>query len=183
MSNKQVGITATADKSLDVRARAVSFLKRFLVYLCLHVFGFAPRWAAPVMNETEKRFREAERRLDEMLRRDEAVITARGIIISDWSGRTYHYKNEYLSWSYWFETRRARGSEIEKVWVTVSLEEHDVGVVEVRRGAEIFQIGKLSRWQSATEELLPLAEMARLGLASIVLEAIQAGEGEVADVA
>jgi hypothetical protein len=67
------------------------------------------------------------------------------------------------------------------VWVTVSLEEHDVGVVEVRRGAEIFQIGKLPRWSSGTEELLPLEEMVHRGLASIVLEGIQAGEGEAAD--
>jgi hypothetical protein len=163
---------------MDVRA--MTFLKRFLVSLWLRVFGFAPRWAAPVMKEAEKRFREAELQLDELLRRDEAVIAARGITIADWSARTYHYKNDYLSWSQWFEIKRPRGSEIEKVWVTVSLEEHDVGVVEVRRGAEIFQIGKLSRWQSATEELLPLAEMARRGLASIVLEAIHAGEGEVA---
>lgn len=159
----------------------MTFLKRFLVYLCLRVFGFAPRRAAPVMNETEKRFREAERQLDEMLRSDEAIIAARGITISDRSARKYHYKNEHLSWSYWFETRRARGSEIENVWVRVSLYEHDVSTLKVSRGAEIFQIGKLRRWSSGTEELLPLEEMAHRGLASIVLEGIQAGESEVAD--
>ena len=158
----------------------MTFLKRFLVSLCLRVFGFAPRWASPMINEAEKRFREVERQLDELLRSDEAVITARGIIISDWSGRTY-FRNDYLSWCQRFETRRPRGSEIEKVWVRVSLDEHDVSTLSVWRGAEIFQIGQLSRWQSTTEELLPLAEMARRGLANIVLEAIHAGEREVAD--
>lgn len=159
----------------------MTFLKQFLVSLCLRVFGFAPRRAAPVLKEAEKRFREAERQLDELLRRDEAVITDRGITISDWSGRTY-FRNDHLSWSQRFEIKRPRGSEIEKVWIRVSLYEHDVGVVEVWRSAEIFQIGQLSRWQSTIEELLPLAEMARRGLASFVVEAIHAGEREVAAV-
>jgi hypothetical protein len=166
---------------MDVRALTVTFLKRFLVSLCLRVFGFAPRWATPMVNETEKRFREAERQLDELLRRDEAIIAARGITIADWSGRKYHYKNEHLSWSYWFETRRARGSEIENVLVAVSLNEHEASTVRVGRSAEIFQIGKLPRWSSGTEELLPLEEMVHRGLANIVLEAIHAGEREVAD--
>jgi hypothetical protein len=160
----------------------VTFLKQFLVSLCSRIFGFAPRREAPVMKDAEKRFREAERQLDELMRRDEAVITARGITISDWSARKYHYKNEHLSWSYWFETRRARGSEIEKVLVVISLNELEASAVSVRRSAEIFQIGKLPRWSSGTEELLPLEEMAHRGLASIVLEAIQAGESEVAGV-
>ena len=165
---------------MDADGETVTFLKRFLVSLCLRVFGFAPRWAAPMINEAEKRFREVERQLDELLRSDESVIAARGIIISDWSGRTY-FRNDHLFWCQDFEIKRPRGSEIEKVWVRVSLYEYDVSTLCVSRGAEIFQIGQLSRWQSATEELLPLAEMARRGLASIVLEAIHAGEGEAAD--
>ena len=136
-----------------------------------------------MMNEAEKRFREAERQLDELLRRDEAVIAARGITITDRSARAYHYKNEYLSWVYSFETRRARGSEVEKVWVWVSLYEHDVGVVRVWRRAEIFQLGQLSRWQSTTEQLLALEKAVRDGLSSIVLEAIRAGETAAAGAA
>src|SRR5687767_307735 len=59
-------------------------------------------------SEVEKRFREAERRLDELLRGDEAALAARGVAVADWSVRAYNYKSEYLCWSYRFETRRAR---------------------------------------------------------------------------
>ena len=131
------------------------------------------------MDEAEKRFREAERQLDELLRRDGAVIAARGITITDESSRAY-YKNDCLSWSYRFETRRVRGSEVEKVWVLVSLYEHEPASLRVWRRAEIFQIGQVSRWQSTTEEMLPLEEVARGGLSSIVLEAISAGEAAAA---
>jgi len=132
------------------------------------------------MTEAEKRFREAERRLDEMLRSDEAVIAAGRVTISDRSARVYHYKNESLSWSYRFETRRARGSEIENTSVTVSLYEHEPDLLRVCGLAEIFQIGQLSRWRSKTEALLPLGEVERGGLASIVLDAIRTGEELVA---
>lgn len=135
------------------------------------------------MDEAEKRFREAEHQLDELMRRDEAVIAACGITIFDESARAYHYKNEYLSWSYRFEARRARGSEVEKVWVLVSLDEHDPASLRVWRQAEIFQIGQLSRWRGTTEETLPLGEVARCGLASIVLEAIHMGKAAAAAVA
>src|SRR5688572_13000499 len=109
-------------------------------------------------SEVEKRFREAERRLDELLRGDEAALAARGVAVADWSVRAYNYKSEYLCWSYRFETRRARGSEVEKVSVGVSFHEGDEGAVRVWRCAEIFQVGSLSRWKSTTERLLPLED-------------------------
>lgn len=128
----------------------------------------------------EKQFREAERQLDELLRRDEPVIAARGVAVSDRSARAYHYKNETLSWDYRFETRRERGSEVEKVSVSVSLREDDAGALRVTRCAEIFQVGKQSRWRSTAEEVLPLDEAVRRGLSSIVLEAISEGEAAAA---
>jgi hypothetical protein len=136
-----------------------------------------------MMNEAEKRFHEAERQLDELLRRDEAMIAARGIAITDRSVRAYNYKSDCLVWDYTFEVRRARGSEVEKVWVWVTLYEHDAEVVRVWRSAEIFQIGKLSRWQSTSERLLALDKVVRDGLSSIVIEAIRAGEAAAAGAA
>ena len=130
--------------------------------------------------EVEKRFREAERRLDELLRGGGAAIAARGVAITDSSVRTHTYKSEYLCWNHWFETRRARGSEVEKVTVWVSLHEGDEGVVRVWRCAEIFQVGSLSRWRSTAERLLPLEEVARRGLAGVVLEWVSAGEAAAA---
>lgn len=136
------------------------------------------------MKEEEKLFRESERRLDELMRRDEAAILAEGITITDWSARAYHYKNEHLSWSYWFEIKRARGrgGEIEKVSVTLSLYEHEPDSLRVKSGAEIFQIGQLSRWRDTKEEILSLDEAARRGLSNIVLEAIRAGKTAAAAV-
>lgn len=136
-----------------------------------------------MIKEEEKRFREVESQLDMLLHRDEAIIAARGIVITDWSARTYHYKNDYLSWCFRFDTKRARGSEIEKVWVLVSLDEADVTALRVWRRAEIFQIGQLSRWQSTTEELLSLETAIRDGLSSIIFEAIRSGKAACADVA
>ena len=137
---------------------------------------------ARMNGEVEKRFREAEGRLDELLRRDEAAIAARGVAVTDWCVREYGYHREYLRWGYLFETRRPRGSEIEKVMVEVSLDEGDPSAVRVWRCAEIFQVGSLSRWRSTAERLLPLEDMVRRGLADIVLEWVSAGEAAAAAV-
>jgi hypothetical protein len=127
-------------------------------------------------SEAENKFREAERQLDLLFREAEPVIAARGISVADDSARSYHYKNEYLSWRYRFETRQPRGSEIAKVWVVVSLDECNLTVLKVWRRAEIFQPGQLSRWESTTEEQVPLDTAMQGGLSSIIVEAIQAGE-------
>jgi hypothetical protein len=135
------------------------------------------------MNEAEKRFREAESQLDGLLGESAAAIAALGVTIEDRSVRRYGHWREYLSWHYRFETRRARGSEVQKVWVEVSLAEADAGAVRVWRGAEIFQVGQFSRWKSTAEEVLPLSEVARGGLSGIVIEGISAGEAAAAAVA
>src|SRR4051794_38659144 len=52
-----------------------------------------------------------------------------------------------LSWSLRFAARSARGSEVEKVWGTVSIYEADPMTAKVWRRAEIFQIGARPRWE------------------------------------
>jgi hypothetical protein len=133
------------------------------------------------MHDVEKRFREAERQLDEMFRKDAAALAGRRIAVTEESGRAYHYQNEHLFWRLRFETRSEQGSEIQKVWGWLSLNEHDTNTLKVWRRAEIFQMGKQSRWHDTVEELLPLAEAARRGLASIILEAIDGGEAAAAE--
>lgn len=135
-----------------------------------------------MVREEEKRFREAEGRLDEMLRRAEVAIAASGVAVSDWSVRAYAH-NDYLRWSHLFETRRPRGSEVEKVMVEVSLDEGEPDAVRVWWRAEIFQVSSLSRWQSAGDKRLPLEGVERQGLVAIVLEAVEAGEAALAAVA
>jgi hypothetical protein len=135
------------------------------------------------LTREEKRFREAERRLDELLRNDEAKIAAHGIAIADESGRELHYKNEYLEWRYRFEIKRARGFEMEKVWTVVSLDENNVSEVRVWIRAELFQVGQSSRWQSTTEHLLPIERVVQQGLEGVVLEAMREGQAAAAGAA
>jgi hypothetical protein len=68
------------------------------------------------------------------------------------------------------------------VRVDVSPDEGEPGSIRVCRSAEIFQVGKLSRWRSSAERLLPLESVMRRGLAGVVLECISAGEAEAAAV-
>jgi len=134
------------------------------------------------VSDLEAAFREVEGRLDDVLRRDAAVIAAHGVSIADDSARTYHYKNAYLVWSHRFESRRARETDIQKVAVAVTLVEGDVATVTIRRRAEIFQLGKLSRWENTVENRRPLEEILSEGLAAVVLQAIRAGEEAAARV-
>ncbi len=111
------------------------------------------------------------------------MLVANGITITDRSSRAYNYKTESLSWYYWFETRRTRGSEVEKVLVSVCLDEANPRVLKIGKLADIFQIGQRSRWQNYTEELLPLENAVRIGLSNIVMEAVRAGKAAAAEVA
>ncbi|ADB15125.1 hypothetical protein Psta_0435 [Pirellula staleyi DSM 6068] len=129
-----------------------------------------------MITAVEHQFREAEHLLDELLRREQAILIARGIVIVDESARTYHYKNDSLSWSHRFEIRQWRGSEVEKVWVVLSLDESNVVALRVWARAEIFQIGQASRWESTAEELRPMDSVLKTGLSSIILEAICTGQ-------
>jgi hypothetical protein len=132
------------------------------------------------MNEAERNFRETERKLDELLSSDEAVIASRGVTVADRSLRAYGAGGDHLSWIHWFEIKRARGSEVEKVRVILSINEQDADLLSVSKCSEIFQIGKQSRWKTTAEEVLSVEEAVRRGLASIVLEAIREGQATAA---
>jgi hypothetical protein len=127
-------------------------------------------------SEVEAHFREAERQLDDALQRDRTTIAADGIEVFDDSQRGYHYKNSYLSWSLRFESRSARGSEVEKVWGTVSVHEADPTAVKVWRRAEIFQIGARPRWEKTVERNVPLQSLLRIGLATTVAHEVADGK-------
>jgi hypothetical protein len=127
-------------------------------------------------SEVGAQFRDAERQLDDALRRDRATITASGIEVIDDSARTSHYKNGYVSWSLRFESRCARGSEVEKVWGTVSVHEVDPTIAKVWRRAEIFQIGAHPRWEKTDEREMPLQSLLRDGLATTVIQEFAEGK-------
>jgi hypothetical protein len=128
-----------------------------------------------VTSQPEAQFRDTELQLDEALRRGREAIVASGVEIFDDSERCYHYKNERLSWSIRFESRRPRGSDIEKVWGRVSVYEDDLTVAKIWRRAEVFQTGQSSRWQETDERAIPLGDLLRSGLATVVAEEIEEG--------
>lgn len=124
------------------------------------------------MTPDESEFREFERALDDLLRRDRAAIEAHGIAVVDESERFHHYKNPYLSWRFRFEMESVRGSEHQKVWSVLSIDEGS-SFVRCWTRAEIFQVGQLSRWKETFESFLPFDSVVNRGIATIVLREIR----------
>ena len=127
------------------------------------------------MTPDESEFRQCERTLDDVLRRDRAAIEARGIAVVDESDRLHHYKNSYLSWRFRFEIVTARGSDHLKVWTVLSIDE-GYSFVRCWTRAEIFQVGQLSRWKETFESFLPFDSVVSRGIATIVLREIHDAE-------
>lgn len=125
-------------------------------------------------SEAEANFRDVERQLDDALRKDRAALAAEGIDTVDESQRSYHYKNQYLSWSLRFESRCSRGSEIEKVWGRLSVFEGSPHIVKVWQRVEIFQIGARPRWENSVEREVSLQSLLREGLGTAVLCEVEA---------
>lgn len=120
-------------------------------------------------------FRDVERQLDDALARDWTAITGEGIELFDDSQRAYHYKNAYLSWSLRFESRGTRGSEVRKVWGTISVDEADPTMAQVWRRTEVFQIGSRPRWEKTVERKTPLQALLGVGLATTVAREVAEG--------
>ena len=131
---------------------------------------------AQMPSEVESHFREAERQLDDALRRDQTALTADGIKLFDNSARAYHFKNSHPSWSLRFESRSARGSEVEKVWGTISVQEADPTRAKIWRRAEVFEIGARPRWEKTVERELPLSSLLSDGLATTVAREVAEGK-------
>jgi hypothetical protein len=123
----------------------------------------------------EARFRRIESQLDSLLQSHESLLAARGISAIDQSVRGYYPNERNLSWSFRFEERRSRGSEVEKVWLTLSLVDTDLTAIGVWRRAEIFQIGSRSSWQQTNESVLSVEAVFAEGLAPIIIREVEAG--------
>ena len=101
--------------------------------------------------QSEAAFRVLERQLDQIVEHNRHAFIHHGIQITDNSAREYHYKNDRLAWEHRFEKRRSRPPEIEAAIVILSVDEpaDDEASLQVAitLKAEIFQIGKESRWE------------------------------------
>jgi hypothetical protein len=132
-----------------------------------------------MLSERESQFREAEQQLDALVFRDRAGLETFGIEIADESTRTYA-REPMLVWEYRFESRRPRGSDVEKVTVRLRMDEFDCPRVEVEARAEIFSIGARSRWAQDWERSLSLEALVQQGLGNIVRQCIDDGHAEAA---
>ena len=128
--------------------------------------------------DAEERFRAAEQVLDELLLQDRPALT--GLMIHDQCGRTYNYKNPFLTWCYYFIRNVQDGTETRRVSVYVTfmeppdLEKEDLISIETR--AEVFQVGKPSRIDKRLESETTLENFRRTGLAAVLKAAFQTGD-------
>lgn len=124
---------------------------------------------------TDSEFRKAERQLDEAMHRDREAMVSSGIELFNDSGDSY-YKTSFLAWSLRFESRCARGNEVEKVWGRVFVCEAEPTLVKIWRRAGIFSIGARSDWEETVEREVSLEALLRHGLAATVLEEVEKGK-------
>jgi hypothetical protein len=136
-----------------------------------------------VSDKGEAAFREAERRLDALLTAAREALERDGVTIEDQSARSYHYKNQYLTWAVRLELTWQVSPERARVTVYIEHSElaHGRGAPELRvsRRAEVFQVGKTSRIDVRAERRVPLAVAEREGLGAVVRREIDAGTQEI----
>jgi hypothetical protein len=71
------------------------------------------------MSPAEARFREVEAILDSKLEEYRKDKASPGILFQDQSARTYHYKNQFLSWSWRFIRDTPLDGETARVSVSI----------------------------------------------------------------
>ena len=132
------------------------------------------------MDDSEADFRRVEAVLDKLLNAAEHELQLMGVRIIDQSARSYHYKNDYLSWSYAFQKDLPSGVETASVTVRLTYDEPmqsgQTPHIHLSWTAEIFQTGKISRIRNQSEHLCPLSELAPEGIVMCVLKAVRDGE-------
>jgi hypothetical protein len=123
----------------------------------------------------EARFREVEALLDGHL----AALTNAfaGVRVRDDCARTYHYKNQVLSWCYQFVRDVPADGEIERisVWLTYREPFGDRDALEVLVCSEVFQQGQISRVVRRQESQWLIASVRAVGLAAIVTRGFEIG--------
>jgi hypothetical protein len=136
------------------------------------------------MDSIEDAFRATEARLDAWLRSARPALDAAGIRVRDESARTYHYKNDALSWRHALSREAVMGLETACVTVVLATGEPDaadaVAEVRVTSRAELFRTGQPSRISLWDETWHTLATLERAGPQAVVLAAIEQGFAKLA---
>lgn len=127
------------------------------------------------MRAAEARFRSVEISLDTEL--DRAISDTPEFSVRDLSERTYHYKNQVLTWSY--QIVRDAPMNGETAWISIfltytePLDDNDDLTVLVR--SEIFGLGQLSRVDRKLEYREAIAGIKSSSLKAILDQAFARG--------
>lgn len=134
------------------------------------------------IDEAEASFRPVERMLDAMLEESRASLVSEGIILREESNRTGFGGHSYpaFSWSFHFERRQPYGSEIKRATTKLTYRETllqgEPQQMEVAFVAEIFQIGKQSRFCEGREMIYPIDQFLNMRMDLIIIDWIAAAE-------
>ena len=131
------------------------------------------------MDRIEVVFRRVESILDELLEQAGEPLRVAGLRVDDHSGRTYHYKNDYLFWSHAFVKDWPVGLERARVTVCLDYAEpmrlEEPPRVRLSWRAELLQQGQTSSVDERGESLLLLDDLQRRGIGAAVVEAVAEG--------
>lgn len=131
------------------------------------------------MERVESIFRRVEGVLDELLKKDDERLRSAGLVIEDHSGRTYHYKNDHLSWSQ--VIRKEWRVDLQRARVTVTLyygepaQPDELPTLTVTWRAELFQQGQESSIDKRGTFARSLQDVQQEGVAPVIDTAIAQG--------
>lgn len=135
-------------------------------------------------NETpEQIFRGIERRLDCALNTAAPQLNELGIAVRDASCRSYHYKNQFLSWEQSFTREHDVDLQVARAEVQLTYMEPIEAVqppeVKVSCRSQLFRQAQESSKDLKHEQSISLENLLHIGLASFVLSHIEGGEGSL----
>jgi hypothetical protein len=129
------------------------------------------------VNFAEQRFHDAERLLDEALATFRASASSHGIVIRDWSARSYHYKNEFLIWDVQFVRDAVQDGETQRTSLRLSFREPaapaDIDEVEISLRYEEFRQGQASFINQESEWRASIEALRGVGMTEILRDGFQ----------
>jgi len=129
----------------------------------------------------EARFREVESLLDQKLSEVRGNLISSGVAMYDLSARTYHYKNQFLSWSWKLVRETIADGETERFSVFLTYMEPlpDRDGLDVLVRSEVFHQGQISRIDCKLEYRLPVSQVEKDGVETIIAEAFERGRSQL----
>jgi len=120
----------------------------------------------------ELAFRTVEDELDALLAAATPEMAAIGVVCTDRSTRTHHYKESFLRWEIQFERRWQKDLFTRQAQITLSygepIDPDDAPRVGILRRAESFRQGQVSSIDDKLEESCPIEAVRAVGIAGIV---------------